>query len=178
VGWWFHGVALAAGLAALLASAAAYTPVKLAGAGYLLYCSDWSSGGLSAPLPPETHQIRSLVLNVHTVRPSAVCAAQVRGRIHPGRRSPAWCWLVLMTPGLTQRRHRRQAHQTSRHALRRLLGGCADDSELIAALLAELGAFTGAGWEQDDDITAATRRAVGRRGARAGRAGAGRSLGS
>jgi threonine/homoserine/homoserine lactone efflux protein len=29
---------------------------KLAGAGYLLYCSDWSSGGLSAPLPPETHQ--------------------------------------------------------------------------------------------------------------------------
>jgi hypothetical protein len=40
--------------------------------------------------------------------------------------------------------------------LARLLGGCADDSELIAALLAELGAFTGAGWEQDDDITAAT----------------------
>jgi hypothetical protein len=26
----------------------------------------------------------------------------------------------------------------------------------IAALLAELGAFTGAGWEQDDDIAAAT----------------------
>jgi hypothetical protein len=33
VGWWFHGVALAAGLSALLASAAAYTAVKLAGAG-------------------------------------------------------------------------------------------------------------------------------------------------
>jgi hypothetical protein len=48
--------------------------------------------------------------------------------------------------------------------LARLLGGCADDSELIAALLAELGAFTGAGWEQDDDITATTRRAVGRPG--------------
>jgi hypothetical protein len=48
---------------------------------------------------------------------------------------------------VTHRRHRRQAHQTSRHALWRLLGGCADDSELIAALLAELGAFTGAGWE-------------------------------
>jgi hypothetical protein len=32
--------------------------------------------------------------------------------------------------------------------LARLLGGCADDSELIAALLAELGAFTGVGWEQ------------------------------
>jgi hypothetical protein len=62
--------------------------------------------------------------------------------------------------------------------LARLLGGCADDSELIAALLAELGAFTDAGWEQDDDITAATRRAVGRRGARAGRAEVIRSLGS
>jgi hypothetical protein len=49
--------------------------------------------------------------------------------------------------------------------LARLLGGGADDSELIAALLAELSAFTGAGWEQDDDITAATSRAVGRRGA-------------
>jgi threonine/homoserine/homoserine lactone efflux protein len=34
VGWWFHGVALAAGLSALLAaSAAADTVVKLAGAG-------------------------------------------------------------------------------------------------------------------------------------------------
>ena len=55
----------------------------------------------------------------------------------------------------------------------RLLGGCAEDSELIAALLAELGAFTGAGWEQDDDTTAGTRRAVGRRGAGAGRAGGG-----
>jgi hypothetical protein len=53
VGWWFHGVASPPGLSALLASAAAYTAVKLAGAGYLLYCSDWSSGGLSAPLPPE-----------------------------------------------------------------------------------------------------------------------------
>jgi hypothetical protein len=48
--------------------------------------------------------------------------------------------------------------------LARLLGGCADDSELIADLLADLGAFTGAGWEQDDDTTAGTRRAVGRRG--------------
>jgi hypothetical protein len=47
--------------------------------------------------------------------------------------------------------------------LARLLGGCADDSALIGALVAGLGAFTGAGWEQDDDITAATRRAVGRR---------------
>jgi hypothetical protein len=47
--------------------------------------------------------------------------------------------------------------------LARLLGGCADDSELIAALVAELGAFAGAGWGQDDDITAASRRAVGRR---------------
>jgi hypothetical protein len=65
-----------------------------------------------------------------------------------------------------------------RPRLARLLGGCADDSELIAAVPAELGAFTGAGWEQDDDIAAATGRAVGRRGARAGRAGAGRSLGS
>jgi hypothetical protein len=65
---------------------------------------------------------------------------------------------------------------TSRFAW--LLGGCADDSELIAALLAELGAFTGAGWEQDDEISAVTRRAVGRRGARAGRAGVGWSLGS
>ena len=48
--------------------------------------------------------------------------------------------------------------------LAQLLGGCADDSELIADLLAELGAFTGAGWAQDDDTTAGTRRAVGRRG--------------
>ena len=61
--------------------------------------------------------------------------------------------------------------------LARLLGGCADDSELIAAFWPS-SAPIGAGWEQDDDITAATRRAVGRRGARAGRAGAGRSLGS
>jgi phosphatidylethanolamine-binding protein (PEBP) family uncharacterized protein len=90
VGWWFYGVALAAGLSALLASAASYTAVKLAGAGYLLSCSDRPSGGLSAPLPPETHQVHSLVLNVHVVRLSALCAAQVRGRIQPDRQSPVW----------------------------------------------------------------------------------------
>jgi threonine/homoserine/homoserine lactone efflux protein len=56
VGWRFHGVGLAAGLSALLASAAAYTAVKLAGAGYLLYCSDWSSGGVcsaASKKPPD-----------------------------------------------------------------------------------------------------------------------------
>jgi hypothetical protein len=74
--------------------------------------------------------------------------------------------------------HRPERTMLGTPRLARLLGGCANDSELIAALLAEFGAFTGAGWEQDNDITAATRRAVGRGGARAGRAGAGRSLGS
>jgi hypothetical protein len=35
-------------------------------------------------------QIRRLVLYVHPVRPSAVDAAQVRGRIQPGRLSAVW----------------------------------------------------------------------------------------
>jgi hypothetical protein len=77
VGWWFHGVASPPGLSALLASAAAYAAVKLAGAGYLLYCSDWSSGGLSAPLPPETHQIRSLVFRVDLVGSRRIWPAHV-----------------------------------------------------------------------------------------------------
>jgi hypothetical protein len=93
VGWWFHGVALAAGLSALLASAAASTAVKLAGAGYLLYCSDGSSDGLSAPLPPETHQIRSLVLCVDLVGSRRIWPAHVGRVVDPdrSRRIPSDC---------------------------------------------------------------------------------------
>jgi hypothetical protein len=43
---------------------------------------------------PPDHQIRRLVLSVHPVRLSAVCAAQVRCRIQPSRQSPVWLWLV------------------------------------------------------------------------------------
>jgi hypothetical protein len=39
-------------------------------------------------------QIRRLVLYVHPVRLSAVCAAQVRGRIQPDRQSAVWLWPV------------------------------------------------------------------------------------
>jgi hypothetical protein len=39
-------------------------------------------------------QIRSLVLYVHAVRLSAVCAAQVRRRIQLEGLSPVWLWLV------------------------------------------------------------------------------------
>ena len=40
------------------------------------------------------HQIRRLVLYVHPVRLSAVCAAQVGWRIQPDRQSLVWYWLV------------------------------------------------------------------------------------
>ena len=40
------------------------------------------------------HQIRRLVLYVHAVRLSAVCAAQVRCRIQLDRQSPVWYFLV------------------------------------------------------------------------------------
>lgn len=46
VGWWFHGVALAAGLSALLASAAAYTAVKSG-----VSSADDARAGQSALLP-------------------------------------------------------------------------------------------------------------------------------
>jgi hypothetical protein len=42
----------------------------------------------------DRHQIRRLVVCAHAVVLSAICAAQVRGRIQPDRQSPIWCWLV------------------------------------------------------------------------------------
>ena len=48
---------------------------------------------LHARLRPN-RQIRRLVLYVHAVVLSAVCAAQVRCQIQPDRHSPIWCWLV------------------------------------------------------------------------------------
>jgi hypothetical protein len=43
---------------------------------------------------PPNRQIRRLVLYVHAVRLSAVCAAQVRCQIQGDRQSPVWYWLV------------------------------------------------------------------------------------
>jgi hypothetical protein len=51
-------------------------------------------GGAPRGIRTPNRQIRRLVLYVHPVRLSAVCAAQVRCRIQPGRLSPVWCWLV------------------------------------------------------------------------------------
>jgi hypothetical protein len=66
---------------------------ELAGAGYLLYCSDGSSDGLSAPLPPETHQIRSLVLSVDLVGSRRIGPAHVGRVVDPdrSRRIPSDC---------------------------------------------------------------------------------------
>ena len=43
-----------------------------------------------AALAALRHQIRRLVLYVHAMRLSAVCAAQLRCRIRPDRQSPVW----------------------------------------------------------------------------------------
>ena len=54
------------------------------------------SGAMTARMTaalPE-HQIRRLVVYVHPVVLSAVCAAQVRGRIQLDRQSPVWYFLV------------------------------------------------------------------------------------
>jgi hypothetical protein len=69
-------------------------------------------GGLTAPTDPviepltsrfsgaprgirtPDRRIRRLVLYVHAVRLSAVCAAQVGCRIQLDRQSPVWSWLV------------------------------------------------------------------------------------
>jgi hypothetical protein len=50
--------------------------------------------GRHRPARPADRQIRRLVVYVHPVSLSAVYAAQVRGRIQPGRLSPVWYWLV------------------------------------------------------------------------------------
>jgi hypothetical protein len=47
-----------------------------------------------AALAALRHQIRRLVVYVHPVVLSAVCAAQVRGRIQLDRQSPVWYFLV------------------------------------------------------------------------------------
>ena len=60
----------------------------------------WRSGSYrhqSTRVQPNSstnRQIRSLVLYVHAMRLSTVCAAQVRGGIQPVRQSPVVCWLV------------------------------------------------------------------------------------
>jgi hypothetical protein len=53
-----------------------------------------SSHGLLTAGDFTDRQIRRLVLYVHAVRLSAICAAQVRYQIQPDRLSPVWCWLV------------------------------------------------------------------------------------
>ena len=50
----------------------------------------WSNSTSQHPDSRLNHQIRRLVLYVHAVRLSAVCAAQVRCRIQPGRLSAIW----------------------------------------------------------------------------------------
>jgi hypothetical protein len=52
-----------------------------------LWCAP---GGIRTP----NRQIRRLVVFVHAVGLSTVCAAQIRGRIQLDRLSPVWCWLV------------------------------------------------------------------------------------
>jgi serine phosphatase RsbU (regulator of sigma subunit) len=60
--------------------------------------------------------------------------------------------LLLHSDGLAE------AHDPERRMfgfprLAALVGGCAGGQELIDRLLGELEAFTGPGWEQEDDIT-------------------------